>query len=190
MFNEIFHGSGFKTDIFGILKNTIMLPDENQGEHHIALKLPDGSFQKGNFIGPGTKIGDRLEFNGLTLVDEISKEHDLAYSIAGRIKDKKERLKQVRVADNKMIKRLNNTKRKKLDDDANIFVAKTGIQSKKVLETGIVGKKLKEKMEAISNPSQYTLEEYNAIVHEKNKTSKKLDQKGVGMKLSQKYKMK
>jgi hypothetical protein len=184
------YGTGFKSDIFGILKNTLALPDENKGEFHLALLMPDGEFKKAQFAGPGTDIVNRLDLNGLTLIDQISKEHDLAYALTSKIKDKKERLKQVRIADDKMIERLNKAKDKKLDNKANIFVAKSVIQGKKLLETGKIGKKLKEKMEAISNPGDYTVEEYEELVGEKEKTSKALTQKGVGMKLSQKYKNK
>ena len=84
-----------KRDIFALFRSTVRDPATYKGEMHIGQILPDGSVQKGNFIGPGTNILERLDVPGITLVDQVAKEHDLAYLLAGMELDRKKRMAKV-----------------------------------------------------------------------------------------------
>ncbi len=70
------------------------------GEKHIFMNTPEG-FTKSNFAGPGTNLEARLARGdrGINQIDEASKLHDIAYSLA---KDEQD----IRKADNEMIKRV------------------------------------------------------------------------------------
>lgn len=204
MFNHRQNGRGTPKDIFRIFKATVTQTPTNKGEMHVAQILPDGSVQKGNWIGPGTEIMKRLDQSGITLVDTISKEHDLAYLLAGMEIDRKKRMEKVKEADKKMLDRLKKAKAKKLDKNANILVAQVGILGKNVLEKNaskigkviagqvgeLTGKLLERKLEALSDPTKLTHDEYMRAMEGKQQTSEELDQKGVGWKLKQKHKIK
>lgn len=194
-------GKGLKRDLFAIFRSSIVDPVINKGEMHIGQILPDGSIQKGNFIGPGTDIFERMDEKGITLVDEISKEHDLAYLLAGMELDKKKRLAKVKEADRKMLSRLKNAKKKGLDNKANILVGELGIKGKNVLEKHgskigrviagpvgeLTGKLLEKKLNALADPTALTHEEYQRAIEGKKATSADLDMRGVGWKLRQKH---
>ena len=194
-------GRGLKKDIFAIFRSYIVDPVVNKGEMHVGQILPDGSIQKGNFIGPGTDIFERMDQKGITLVDQVAKEHDLAYLLAGMELDRKKRLAKVKEADRKMLSRLKKAKAKKLDNKANILVGELGIKGKNVLEKhgskigrviagpvgALTGKLLERKLEALADPTALTHEEYTRAVEGKKMTTADLDMKGVGWKLRKQY---
>lgn len=81
-------------------------PNLLPGENHGLLWTPENGFERSNFMGPGTDIFTRLARNdkGKTPVDEISKLHDVEYTLAsGAARDEKEQLQMARVADERMI---------------------------------------------------------------------------------------
>lgn len=76
-------------------------PPKYKGEKHGILKMPDGSYARGNFIGPGTAVNERLRQGGevatpKTPVDAVAKRHDIEYWKANSTED-------VRKADEKML---------------------------------------------------------------------------------------
>lgn len=76
------------------------------GEHHGVLWVPGSGFQRANFMGPGTQIIERLRRGdkGKTPIDEISRLHDIEYTMAsGLAKNDKELQDQVRAADLRMM---------------------------------------------------------------------------------------
>ena len=194
-------GRGMRGDLFKIFRSTISDPAIYKGELHIGQILPDGSVRKGDFIGPRTNILERMDQKGITLVDEISKEHDLAYLLAGMELDKKKRAEKVKEADKKMLSRLKKAKAKKLDKKANIFVGELGIKGKNVLEKHgskigravagpvgeLAGKLLERKLLALADPTSYTQAEYQRAIEGKKATSDNLDMRGVGYSLRKKY---
>jgi len=194
-------GRGVPRDMFKIFRSTLSDPSTYKGELHIGQILPDGSVQKGDFIGPGTDIFKRMDQKGITLVDEISKEHDLAYLLAGMELEKKKRAEKVKEADKKMLSRLKKAKTKKLDKKANILVGELGIKGKQVLEKHgskigkviagpvgeLTGKLLERKLEALADPQKLTHAEYTRAVEGKKMTTADLDMKGVGASLRKKY---
>jgi hypothetical protein len=194
-------GKGLTKDIFAIFRSTLTDPATYKGELHVGQILPDGSVHKGAFIGPGTDIMKRIDEKGITLVDEISKEHDLSYLLASMELDRKKRMEKVKEADKKMLERLKKAKKKKLDKKANILVAETGILGKQVLEKhgskignvvagpagALTGKLLERRLEALSDPTKLTHAEYTRAVEGKRSVSDDLDQKGVGWALRRKY---
>lgn len=206
MYNYNYHkqkGVGTADDMFKIFRATLSQPNIYQGEMHVGQILPDGSVQKGNFIGPGTQIIKRLDEKGITLVDSISKEHDLSYLLASMELDKKKRLEKVALADKKMLERLKKAKKKKLDNKANILVGEFGIKGKQVLQkhASKIGKKIagpvgeltgilvERKLEALADPTKLTHKQYTDALEMKKFVSDELDQKGVGYKLRQKLKI-
>lgn len=107
-----------------------------KGEKH-APQLTKKGIEIGNYIGPGTNIITRLQdFNNnqpKTFTDHASMAHDIRYSLAKSNKD-------IRNADNKMIKTLKRGQKENKDKTINIQMGMKGIQSKTLFED-ITGKK-------------------------------------------------
>lgn len=75
-------------------------------ENHGFLYMPDGSFQRANYMGPGTDVMGRLERGdrGKTFMDEVSQLHDIEYMLAkGRSSSDKEAARYAREADLRMV---------------------------------------------------------------------------------------
>ena len=106
------------------------------GEKHALLKMPNGTFERGNYIGPGTHIVQRLLYDKSppkTEVDKVAIAHDLRYGFAENTDD-------ARKADNIMINKVNEIQRNHLDSNFNIAQAKL-IAAKVALEDlGIMNK--------------------------------------------------
>jgi len=107
-----------------------------KGEKH-APQLTKKGVEIGNYIGPGTNIITRLrDFNNnqpKTFTDHTSMAHDIRYSLAKSNKD-------IRDADNKMLKTLKRGQKENKDHNLNIQMGMKGIQSKTLFED-ITGKK-------------------------------------------------
>jgi hypothetical protein len=76
------------------------------GERHGVLWVKGKGFQRANYMGPGTDIFKRIARgdNGKTPIDEISKLHDIDYTIAsGMASTDQEHASMGRDADNRMI---------------------------------------------------------------------------------------
>jgi hypothetical protein len=115
------------------LKN--MLPNSDatgrpayEGENHAIIKLSNGRFGTASFLGPGTKVVERIRRGDppRTEVDRVAQGHDLRYSVARDIND-------VRRADNKMISKVSEIARNKADNTWNINQARL-ISAKVALE--------------------------------------------------------
>lgn len=77
-----------------------------KGENHGILWVPGSGLERSNYMGPGTNILGRLERGdrGKTAVDDVSKLHDIEYTLAsGLAKDDKELAKMTRAADERMM---------------------------------------------------------------------------------------
>ena len=93
--------------------------DLEPGERHGVLLLPDGSYQRASYLGPGTQVLKRYKRGdkGKTPVDAVAKQHDRDYSIAKTPED-------ITRADHRMIASVNNIQRRGLDSPFNILQAK------------------------------------------------------------------
>ena len=120
-----------------------MLPDSDNtarpgfpGEKHAILKLPNGKYGVGNWIGPGTQVVKRLERKDppRTVADLIAERHDIDYALAKESKTKEEQLKKVREADKRMVQSLKKIKKEGIDDSKNIFIGMRFIQAKILAE--------------------------------------------------------
>lgn len=98
------------------------------GERHGIIKTGIVTFNPAVYMGPGTRLDVRLPRGdkGLSEVDKISKAHDIRYMLA---KDKKD----IRSADQKMIKSVEKAKKQKKDNFFNIKQAEL-IKVKNYLE--------------------------------------------------------
>jgi hypothetical protein len=99
------------------------------GELHAILQNPNGSFSKANWMGPSTQVKKRVlrDDPGIVPSDTISKMHDLQYSTARTKKD-------IRDADNRMLKSLGRVEREGLDSKFNTKLGKAVIGAKVKLE--------------------------------------------------------
>lgn len=99
------------------------------GERHPIMKLKDGTYRPGEYLGPGSHVMDKMRagVKPVSDVDAISARHDLAYSLAQSEDD-------VRAADNHMLERLKAVKARGSDTNWNINMGRVGISSKKILE--------------------------------------------------------
>lgn len=109
-------GSGFLDIVKGALNGAANLVSDQSinklmpGELHGLLKLPNGKLARAQFMGPGTKVVERLKRGekGLTPIDTESKWHDIAYGLAKNNAD-------IAAADRHMLDKINQFAREKKD---------------------------------------------------------------------------
>jgi len=98
------------------------------------MRLKDGTYRPGRFMGPGSHVLDRLREGqrGISPVDNVSARHDLAYSLA---KDED----AIRAADEHMLARIKEIEKGRHGGDTkwNINVGRGGISSKLWLEDNL-----------------------------------------------------
>jgi hypothetical protein len=108
-----------------------------EGENHGVLWVPGKGFERANYMGPGTNVFARLERRdqGKTAIDEISKLHDIDYTLAsGTSQNEQEQAQKAREADERMIKNGWNAYRKgqeslfNLTEGAGLIKAKTWLE--------------------------------------------------------------
>ena len=135
-------GAGIAMDVFNAIKTYApqiqslytselgtavrnMLPDADDnarpgfpGEMHVPLVLSNGKTGQANFMGPGTKVLQRIERGDppRTEVDKISRAHDLRYTLAQSMED-------IRDADNRMISKVDEAQAQGKDATQNIVLA-------------------------------------------------------------------
>jgi hypothetical protein len=112
------------------LRNMLPSSDENAragfaGEKHAILKLPNGKFGVANYMGPGTQLEKRLRRGDppRTQSDKVAQAHDSRYAVARSQKD-------VASADRKMISKLKDLQKRRLDSNFNIQMGMRPIQAK------------------------------------------------------------
>jgi hypothetical protein len=97
------------------------------GEKHAILKNEQGKLIPAYFMGPGTKLHERLKNNDdkkiFSKSDKTSLAHDLRYYLSNENQD-------IRNADLKMISKLEDLKKNKLDSNWNINQGLYGIKAK------------------------------------------------------------
>jgi len=113
----------------------VIKPPKFAGERHAVLKMPDGSYTTGNFIGPGTAVNERLKAGGelakpVSEVDRIAKKHDLAYYKASNNDD-------IRKADNEMLDSVAIAQQKGKDHIFNLSQAKLIAFKTKLEDLGV-----------------------------------------------------
>jgi hypothetical protein len=103
-------------------------PHLYDGEKH-AIMWTDQGFKPANFSGPGTNLAHRIRKGdrGLNVTDNTANAHDLRYSLARSNAD-------IRDADIKMIKKLEEAERLGTDYRINTMPSKYGIKAKVWLE--------------------------------------------------------
>lgn len=134
--------SALKSQLASDIKNLSIIPasDANArksypGEIHALLKLQNGKTGVANYMGPGTNLVTRLRNNDppRTLVDKVAQAHDIRYSLAKDLED-------ISRADNRMIGKVADLRKRKLDHPMNLAQADL-IKVKKIGETVGVLKK-------------------------------------------------
>tara|TARA_R100000951_G_scaffold15933_2_gene12546 strand:+ start:1228 stop:2550 length:1323 start_codon:yes stop_codon:yes gene_type:complete len=148
------------------VKNLIPSSDENarpsfKGEKHAVLQLPNGKMGIANWTGPGTQVVKRAKRGdkGRTATDGVSMRHDIDFTLAADAPTKKEQLKLVRQADERMINSMNKIARDKADTKFNIALGRRAIQAKVMAENaGILSRdKFAGALENISDGDKMTL---------------------------------
>jgi len=121
------------------IKNKIPASDNTarpgfKGERHAILRLPNGKMGIANYVGPGTNIIQRLIRNDppRSYVDKIAQKHDIEYSLSTFEPNTQMQLRDIRLADEEMIRKLQKAKNK--DNLYNISIGLRLIQGKKMLE--------------------------------------------------------
>jgi hypothetical protein len=130
----------YSSELGNSIRNALPNSDETgrpgfAGEKHAILKLPNGKYGVGNYIGPGTQIVKRLERGDppRTQIDRVAMGHDIRYQLAKNVKD-------IRRADNIMINKVFSIEKNKGDSQFNINQGKL-IQGKILAEDlGIIRK--------------------------------------------------
>ncbi len=158
------------------ISNAFPDSDENArdifpGEFHAIVKLPNEKFGRANFTGPGTRIIERLKRGDppRVLSDKVSQAHDIRYGLAENEAD-------VRKADEKMLRKLEQLKREGTDRGINITPAMIGIRGKILAENfDLVSRSL------FINPDFKPSPEGTALMEDK---LKELEMQGFGRRLA------
>ena len=147
------------------------------GERHGFIKIPGKLIpERANYMGPGTKIIERLKnnCNGKSVTDNISKAHDIRYGLA-------ENADQTRYADQMMIAALKKANQNKTDSWFNIAQGLYGIGTKIRLEDAGIMRKGSFNVPK-DNMRNYSEEDKELL----RKALKPLAQKGYGKKKKRK----
>ena len=175
-------GAGFGDIVRDVINrgaNAIANSDEtarprSRGEAHLILKLPNGKNGMANFMGPGTEVIKRLKRGdpGRTASDTVAKRHDIDFALAQGSSSKKEQVKKIRAADNRMIASLQKINKAGTDARRNVQLGLRGIQAKTIAEDAGVFPK------GSFSGSLRTISPEDRSVLESNRT--KLSQEGFG----------
>jgi hypothetical protein len=125
------------TSIKNAFQDNRQYPGENHVPQYDTLDKKDSKLKLASYMGPGTKLINRLEKNvkPISLADKTAQAHDIRYAEASLIKgDPKKRQEAIREADMKMINKLTQLKSKKLDKDFNINMGLLPMRAKVMAE--------------------------------------------------------
>jgi hypothetical protein len=133
-------GNLYTGEIGTAIRNAIPDSDDTArtgfvGEKHAILVLKNGKNGVANYMGPDTKIVERLKRGDppRTEVDEISKAHDIRYALAKNNKD-------IRKADDIFSKAVRNTEKRGTDNPRNILLSKAITAKKYAEDIGFLSK--------------------------------------------------
>lgn len=102
------------------------------GENHGIIEMPDGSYERAAFMGPGTQVIKRLQRGdkGKSPVDRIARRHDIDYSLATTPEE-------VRAADQRM---MNSIRSLNQGQERGFNIAQAKLIAPKMLAEKITGK--------------------------------------------------
>ena len=106
-------------------------------ENHGILYMPDGSFQRANYMGPGTDVIGRLQRGdeGKTYMDNVAQLHDIEYMLATGTSTSPEEVKRKsRRADERMVEYGKRGYRTSADNWFNVTQGAGLIKAKMILE--------------------------------------------------------
>ena len=110
----------YSSELGNSIRNAIPNSDDTgrpgfAGEKHAILKLSNGKYGVGNYIGPGTQVVKRLERGDppRTQIDRVAMGHDIRYQLAKNVND-------IRRADVIMINKVSSIEKNKGDSQFNI----------------------------------------------------------------------
>ena len=103
-----------------------------EGERHAKLMNKEGQLVSANYMGPGTKIMERLRVKDepVSLADKVAMLHDIRYTEAQTDPRKHWRNAYTRLADKSMLKDLESIEELELDTPFNVKQGKWFIQAK------------------------------------------------------------
>jgi len=140
-----------------------------KGEKHAILILKNNRPGFANYLGSGTHIIKRLEFEdpGRTYVDNIAKLNDINIALSTYDTKKLKQIQDIRDADALMLSQLKKASDKHLDKKINIIGAEKLIKSKSYLEDfGLLDK---DNSKFAIDKNKYTKKEEQLLIDEKNK---------------------
>lgn len=150
--------------IYDKVANTLFGANLKDGEIHAPVWTKDG-LKFGSYIGPGTDLVSRLKSGAepVSESDRVAQAHDIRYGKAKNASD-------VRAADLRMVKKLDELQKNKKDYLFNIYMGKLPIKIKMLAEDlGVIKKGSFSDMKGESNATA-------------DAKLKELDQKGYGKK--------
>jgi hypothetical protein len=159
----------YTSEVGTMIRNA--LPDSDDtarpgfaGERHMILELPNGKNGVANYMGPGTRVLERLKRGDppRTSSDRVAMRHDIDYQLAKGEPNKKKQLDAVRTADKRMINSLKAIQAGRLgerDQNRNIQAGLKLIQAKNLSEDmGLIDKsKFIGDLKKISNADKILL---------------------------------
>lgn len=134
-------GGSFNNDLLNFVNKGYEYYKDSQlykEERHIPLYI-NGKFELGSFIGPHTRLLDRLRNGGdqskaKSYADLVSKLHDINYYLSKASDNKDIQNQKIRDADNLMLEQIQRGKDNNYDNKLNLFIASGGISTKVKLE--------------------------------------------------------
>ena len=96
--------------------------------HAIVYDQKNKKYTPANYIGPGTKLIERLKNNDkpIVLSDKVAQAHDVRYTLSKNIND-------IKKADDIMVNKLKYLRKNKMDINFNTLPAQLGIQTNQLL---------------------------------------------------------
>lgn len=138
---EYLKGGSFNNDLLSFVNKGYKYYKDSQlypEERHVPLYI-NGKFELGSFIGPHTRLLDRLRNGGKhadakSYADLVSKLHDINYYLSKSSDNKEIQNQIIRDADNLMLEQIQRGKDNNYDNKLNLYLASGGISTKIKLE--------------------------------------------------------
>jgi len=133
---EKFKRGGDMIKLFGdaavIVNKFTSIPQHYPEEKHMVLKDNEGEFVRGKYLGPSTRIWQRImdKDEPVSFIDGYAAIHDIDYTLAKNVGE-------VRDADQRLIEKAAEAEQKGLDHPVNILQGKIGIKSKMLIEDNL-----------------------------------------------------
>lgn len=155
----------------------------NPGEKHVIMyDYKNKKYVPASYSGPGTDILKNIKENKqpINKVDKTAQTHDIRYTLAKDIND-------IKIADKKMVDKLDQLQKNKSESNFNILPSKYGIKANQIIEKVLPDKYFDKFVNYMTNYKEYGKKLSDQDKKILNDKLKELEIEGYG-KIKKKYK--